>query len=37
MSNFTTNIMIIVLIITPMLHFATNIIGYFIGVKKEPW
>ena len=37
MSNFTPNIMIIVLIITPMLHLGTNIIGYFIGIKKEPW
>jgi CDP-2,3-bis-(O-geranylgeranyl)-sn-glycerol synthase len=36
-SNFTPNVTIIVLIITPLLHLATNIIGYFIGVKKEPW
>jgi len=36
-SNFTPNVMIVVLIITPLLHLTTNIIGYFIGVKKEPW
>ena len=35
--NFTWNIMIDVLIITPLLHLTTNIIGYIIGVKKEPW
>ncbi|MGB3908465.1 MAG: CDP-2,3-bis-(O-geranylgeranyl)-sn-glycerol synthase [Methanomethylovorans sp.] len=34
---FTWNIMITVLIITPLLHLTTNIIGYIIGVKKEPW
>ncbi len=35
--NFTPFIMIIVLIITPILHRVTNIIGYKIGAKKEPW
>lgn len=35
--NFTWGIMIAVLIITPLLHLTTNIIGYIIGVKKEPW
>jgi len=37
LSNFTPNVIVIVLIITPLLHLATNIIGYFLGVKKEPW
>ncbi|WP_345945462.1 CDP-2,3-bis-(O-geranylgeranyl)-sn-glycerol synthase [Methanosarcina sp. DH2] len=37
MSNFTTGIMLTVLIMTPLLHLTTNIIGYIIGVKKEPW
>ena len=36
-ANFTTPIIIAVLVITPLLHLVTNIIGYFIGVKKEPW
>ncbi len=35
--NFTRNIMIAVLIITPLIHLATNVIGYLMGVKKEPW
>ncbi|MCJ7444589.1 MAG: CDP-2,3-bis-(O-geranylgeranyl)-sn-glycerol synthase [Methanotrichaceae archaeon] len=35
--NFTLPVMIAVLIITPLLHRITNIIGYRIGTKKEPW
>ncbi len=35
--NFTFWIIITVLILTPVLHRATNIIGYHIKVKKEPW
>jgi CDP-2,3-bis-(O-geranylgeranyl)-sn-glycerol synthase len=35
--NFTLSIMITILIITPLLHRITNIIGYRIGAKKEPW
>lgn len=35
--NFNRNIMVTVLIITPLLHLTTNVVGYFIGVKKEPW
>ncbi|HPC90230.1 MAG TPA: CDP-2,3-bis-(O-geranylgeranyl)-sn-glycerol synthase [Methanothrix sp.] len=35
--NFTIDIMIIVLIITPILHRASNIIGYKMGTKREPW
>jgi CDP-2,3-bis-(O-geranylgeranyl)-sn-glycerol synthase len=37
MSNFTPSIIIIVLLISPVLHLTTNIIGYFAGIKKEPW
>ncbi len=36
-SNFTFSIIIAVLIVTPLLHVSTNIVGYFIGVKNEPW
>ncbi|WP_292486888.1 CDP-2,3-bis-(O-geranylgeranyl)-sn-glycerol synthase [Methanohalobium sp.] len=36
-SNFTYKIILIVLILTPLLHIVTNVIGYLIGVKKEPW
>ncbi len=35
--HFTINIVIIVLIITPILHRASNIIGYKMGAKREPW
>jgi CDP-2,3-bis-(O-geranylgeranyl)-sn-glycerol synthase len=35
--NFTLSVMLIVLLITPVLHRATNIIGYRIGAKREPW
>lgn len=35
--NFTFWIIITVLVLTPILHRATNILGYHIKVKKEPW
>lgn len=35
--NFTFWIIITVLILTPILHRLTNIIGYYIKLKKEPW
>jgi CDP-2,3-bis-(O-geranylgeranyl)-sn-glycerol synthase len=28
---------VIILVMAPMLHRATNIIGYKLGAKKEPW
>ncbi|WP_242492644.1 CDP-2,3-bis-(O-geranylgeranyl)-sn-glycerol synthase [Methanolobus psychrotolerans] len=36
-ANFTASIIIVLLVLTPVLHLSTNIIGYFIGVKNEPW
>lgn len=36
-SNFTSSVVIAVLVVTPLLHVSTNIVGYFIGVKNEPW
>ncbi|BAI62667.1 conserved hypothetical protein [Methanocella paludicola SANAE] len=36
-SNFTLAIVVTVLIITPLLHLATNIIGFKIGKKNVPW
>ncbi|VVB85603.1 CDP-archaeol synthase [uncultured archaeon] len=36
-SNFTFEIIIAVLILTPVLHRITNIFGYYIKLKKEPW
>ncbi|WP_269479040.1 CDP-2,3-bis-(O-geranylgeranyl)-sn-glycerol synthase [Methanococcoides burtonii] len=35
--QFTFKVIAVILIITPLLHLATNVVGYFIGVKKEPW
>lgn len=35
--NFTFRIIITVLILTPILHRLTNIIGFYIKLKKEPW
>ena len=37
MLHFTSTIILIVLIITPILHRITNIIGYRMGAKREPW
>jgi CDP-2,3-bis-(O-geranylgeranyl)-sn-glycerol synthase len=37
MANFTVGIIITVLLITPVLHLSTNMIGFKIGAKKEPW
>ena len=36
-SVMTIPIVIIILIVTPVLHRVTNIIGYFAGVKEVPW
>jgi CDP-2,3-bis-(O-geranylgeranyl)-sn-glycerol synthase len=36
-TNVTLPVIIIILIITPVLHRATNIIGYIIKVKEVPW
>ncbi|MDD2756123.1 MAG: CDP-2,3-bis-(O-geranylgeranyl)-sn-glycerol synthase [Methanothrix sp.] len=35
--NFTSSLMIVVIIITPILHRVMNIIGYHMGSKREPW
>lgn len=35
--RFTIDVVIIVIIITPILHLTANIVGYLVGVKKEPW
>jgi CDP-2,3-bis-(O-geranylgeranyl)-sn-glycerol synthase len=34
---FTLPVLAIVLLVTPLLHVATNAIGYALGVKDEPW
>ena len=35
--NFNIELIITVLILTPVLHRLTNIIGYRFKLKKEPW
>lgn len=35
--NVTLRVFVWILILTPLLHRAANIIGYLIGVKKVPW
>jgi CDP-2,3-bis-(O-geranylgeranyl)-sn-glycerol synthase len=35
--HFTFTIILVVLIMTPILHRVTNIIGYRMGAKREPW
>jgi len=35
--NLTLLILLWIIIITPLLHRAANIIGYFAGVKDVPW
>jgi CDP-2,3-bis-(O-geranylgeranyl)-sn-glycerol synthase len=36
-ANVTLPVFIAILIITPVLHRATNIIGYMVRVKEVPW
>ena len=36
-ANFTLGVVVTVLIITPVLHVATNVLGYKIGKKDVPW
>ncbi|MDK2892679.1 MAG: CDP-2,3-bis-(O-geranylgeranyl)-sn-glycerol synthase [Methanohalophilus sp.] len=36
-SNFTLSVVLATIIVTPLLHITTNIIGYMMGIKKEPW
>jgi len=37
LSNFTTWIVVTILVITPIMHLVTNIIGYKLGKKDVPW
>ena len=36
-ATFDLLTLVVVIIMTPILHLGTNIIGYWIGVKNEPW
>jgi len=35
--NFTLSVIVVLLILSPLLHVAVNVIGYKLGKKKEPW
>ena len=34
---FTIPVLVTVLVLTPLLHVGTNVIGYALGLKAEPW
>ena len=34
---FTWQLLLIVLVLTPVLHVGTNIVAYRLGLKNEPW
>jgi len=31
------NWVFLLVVITPIIHWSANLVGYFLGVKKEPW
>jgi CDP-2,3-bis-(O-geranylgeranyl)-sn-glycerol synthase len=37
LTTFSLGRVAVVLVVTPLLHVATNVIAYAIGVKSEPW
>ena len=36
-AEFTVEVIVAVLILTPLLHVTTNLIAYRLGLKDEPW
>jgi len=36
-SVFTGPVLLVVLVVTPLLHVGTNVLGYALGLKDEPW
>ena len=36
-STFTLPVVVVVVLLTPLLHVGTNVIGYALGLKAEPW
>ena len=34
---FTLPVLVVVVVVTPLLHLATNAIAYALGLKDEPW
>lgn len=37
MTNLTLAMVIFIIILTPILHRLTNIVGYMLGMKSVPW
>lgn len=35
--TFTMEILAVIVVITPILHLGTNLIGFKLGFKEEPW
>ncbi len=36
-SNFSLGVLVAILILSPLLHRGTNIVGYLLGLKDVPW
>ncbi len=36
-SVFTWDVILVVVVLTPILHVTTNVIAYKLGLKNEPW
>ncbi|SFS68607.1 CDP-2,3-bis-(O-geranylgeranyl)-sn-glycerol synthase [Halostagnicola kamekurae] len=34
---FTWDVVLVIVVLTPLLHVATNMIAYKLGLKNEPW
>jgi CDP-2,3-bis-(O-geranylgeranyl)-sn-glycerol synthase len=34
---FEPPVLVVILVATPLLHVATNVLGYWAGLKNEPW
>ncbi|WP_276280212.1 CDP-2,3-bis-(O-geranylgeranyl)-sn-glycerol synthase [Halorussus caseinilyticus] len=34
---FTVQVLVVVVVVTPLLHLVTNAIAYALGLKDEPW
>lgn len=35
--TFTPAVLLAIAVVTPLLHVSTNVIGYGLGLKREPW
>jgi len=36
-ARFTLEVILVVVVLTPILHVTTNMIAYKLGLKNEPW